>query len=407
MMIRCALRVIVPEAPPTPIRLAGIGAGGLMALEAAIQLLGRDHAVEHVVLIDAPATHPLYAPWANASLNVVMVQTRSTDAATKAQQRAEWQRAVPSQQLQVLSFDHAAAALAALSRREPTKGRAATALAYEHVQTIQTGRLRDAAVFCIPGAGDSITRFVDLAGALGQDWTIHGLQPRGLDGMETSHSSVEAAARAYRRSMRAVHAPAAMHLIGHSFGGWVAFELAGLLESEGQPVASLTLIDTDAPDDEMQAPKEHLPLAALDKFLDVVEMSSQDSLRFDRPAIHAAGAEARLALIHKAMVQAAMMPARTTPQLLAGPLRTFCAALRTTYQPGHSTQLPVRLVFVPDTKLDKAGNEAAYAAMRAGWKRVAPQSRLWHGPGNHMTTLSHPHVKELSRWWLHPTQAML
>ena len=62
---------------------------------------------------------------------------------------------------------------------------------------IQSGRAGYAPVFCVPGAGDSVTGFVGLSEALGRDWPLFGLQPRGLDGEAVPHSQVEAAARCY------------------------------------------------------------------------------------------------------------------------------------------------------------------------------------------------------------------
>lgn len=35
-------------------------------------------------------------------------------------------------------------------------------------------------VFCIPGAGASVTS-VEFVNALGEQWPIYGLQPRGID----------------------------------------------------------------------------------------------------------------------------------------------------------------------------------------------------------------------------------
>ncbi|WP_256349730.1 thioesterase domain-containing protein, partial [Pseudomonas gingeri] len=92
--------------------------------------------------------------------------------------------------------------------------------------TIQTGRAGRTPIFCVPGAGDSVTGFIGLTDALGADWPLIGLQPRGLDGAGAPHSRVESAARHYLQAIEQSHSHGPLHLIGHSFGGWVAFEMA-------------------------------------------------------------------------------------------------------------------------------------------------------------------------------------
>ena len=81
----------------------------------------------------------------------------------------------------------------------------------------------------MPGAGDSVTSLIGLAEALGPDWPIYGFQARGLEGRYVPHSRVEAAARSYVREIESLYPQGPLHLVGHSFGGWVAHAMAGWL----------------------------------------------------------------------------------------------------------------------------------------------------------------------------------
>jgi thioesterase domain-containing protein len=114
--------------------------------------------------------------------------------------------------------------------------------------TIQVGQGVMYPVFCVPGAGANITDFIHVAPALGGQWPIHGLQPRGLNNGRVPHSTVPAAARAYLRVIDETYPEGPLHLLGHSFGGWVVFEMALRLRAAGRKVASVTLIDAEAPE---------------------------------------------------------------------------------------------------------------------------------------------------------------
>src|SRR5262249_9192661 len=108
-------------------------------------------------------------------------------------------------------------------------------------------------LFCIPGAGNSVASFVDLTMCLGTRRPVYGLQPRGLDGTQIPYSLVSAAAETYVRTLEKICPKGRLHLLGHSFGGWVAFDMAQRLLLSGRQIASLILLDSKAPDKDPSA----------------------------------------------------------------------------------------------------------------------------------------------------------
>jgi amino acid adenylation domain-containing protein len=84
-----------------------------------------------------------------------------------------------------------------------------------HLVTIQAGRGGMYPGFCVPGAGANITDFTHMTAALGRQWPIHGLQPRGLNNGDVPHSTVPAAARAYLRAIAEGYPEGPLHLFGH------------------------------------------------------------------------------------------------------------------------------------------------------------------------------------------------
>jgi thioesterase domain-containing protein len=88
-----------------------------------------------------------------------------------------------------------------------------------------------------PNAG-RLRSFVDLARHLGSDQPFYGLQTLA------PQPTVEAMAAQNIEAMRSVQPHGPYVLSGYSFGGIVAFEMARQLESQGEPLALLALLDS-------------------------------------------------------------------------------------------------------------------------------------------------------------------
>ena len=98
--------------------------------------------------------------------------------------------------------------------------------------------------FCVHGAGGNVLFYRDLSRRLGNDFPFYGLQARGLDGASEPLSSVEEMAQAYIEEMKVVQASGPYCLGGYCLGGAIAYEMARLLEQQGDDVALLALFDT-------------------------------------------------------------------------------------------------------------------------------------------------------------------
>ncbi|MEQ1514796.1 MAG: amino acid adenylation domain-containing protein, partial [Lysobacteraceae bacterium] len=102
-------------------------------------------------------------------------------------------------------------------------------------------------IFAVPGAGGNVLSFRALSEALGPDQPFFGLQAVGLDGRTPPLETVEATATANVAAIRTIQPQGPYRLIGHSYGGVVAYEMARLLMEQGEDVADLVLLDAIAP----------------------------------------------------------------------------------------------------------------------------------------------------------------
>ncbi|MDH1142723.1 amino acid adenylation domain-containing protein, partial [Pseudomonas mosselii] len=358
--------------------------------------LAHGHALAHYRL--APLPVPLH---------LFLAEQRSAGIVTDSPTLG-WAEALPGQALHCLSVpgDHQSMVqdpqAAVLGQAIAQAMQAAPGLlppAHQPLLAIQSGTPSYVPVFCVPGAGDSVTSFIGLAEALGPDWPVHGLQARGLAVGEVPHSAVEAAADCHVRAIEALYPEGPLNLVGHSFGGWVAHAMALRLQAKGREVRSLTLIDSEAPGAGGSCGKPYTFTQALQRLIESLQLSTGKSLGIEPAAFAEADDQEQLRQLHAAMVRVGLMPSRSSAQALEGVVRTFATALRTVYRPVGGFNGLARLVLVADPSLDLAGNQREQQAMEQGWREWLPQLEVWQGPGNHFSILKVPDVFSLAAWW--------
>jgi thioesterase domain-containing protein len=102
-------------------------------------------------------------------------------------------------------------------------------------------------LFCIAPSGGSVFCYTALASELGPNQPTYGLQSSGLEPGEALPASVEAMAASYIDAIRAVQPEGPYRLLGYSFGGLVAYEMAYQLGSADEHIELLALGDTAVP----------------------------------------------------------------------------------------------------------------------------------------------------------------
>ncbi len=102
-------------------------------------------------------------------------------------------------------------------------------------------------LFCLPPVFGTVFPYYNLVPGLGLDQPVYAVNPQGIDGVVSPHVCIEDMATHAIAAIRTVQPTGPYLLVGYSFGGVVAFEVARQLRASGYQVGLVALVDTWAP----------------------------------------------------------------------------------------------------------------------------------------------------------------
>ncbi|WP_141720131.1 alpha/beta fold hydrolase, partial [Rhizobium sp. YK2] len=254
-------------------------------------------------------------------------------------------------------------------------------------------------IICVPGAGASVTSFMQFVGALDSRLSIYGLQPRGIDPSEGPHESVHAAAIFNLPSIESLQDRQPLHLIGHSHGGLVAFEMACLLQAKGREVASLTLIDSAPPDPEGDTLHDITETQIFREFVNAISFTLDEDLHINEAVMESGRRRLLLDDLHRLLRSKGVLPQNSESDSLRGALNAFAAARRGAYFPAKSFAGTMRLVQVTDPTIDVLQDSYRRRSQLTMWRRWVNDLEIWAGPGHHFSILREPNAAGLAEWW--------
>jgi amino acid adenylation domain-containing protein len=129
--------------------------------------------------------------------------------------------------------------------------------------------------FCVHPAGGIVYCFRDLARAMGADRPLIGIQSPGLEDDALLPATIEALAANYLAAITRAYPTGPYHLGGWSMGGLVAFEMARQLRERSETVATLAMLDAQAP--KADRPKITAKLQALASEIAALDLLSDIS----------------------------------------------------------------------------------------------------------------------------------
>lgn len=119
-------------------------------------------------------------------------------------------------------------------------------LSSDLVVTIESGG-NAPSIIALPGVGGNVLSFRELSKELGMQQPFYALQAVGLDGRARPPESVEETALANIAAIMEIQPHGPYRLLGHSYGGVVAYEMALRLLERGEDVEYLALLDAVTP----------------------------------------------------------------------------------------------------------------------------------------------------------------
>ena len=99
-------------------------------------------------------------------------------------------------------------------------------------------------LFLIHGAEGNVLLYRELAGHLGKDQPVYGIQSQGLDGLEKFNPEFEYVAKYYKEEIKKIQPEGPYLLGGYCLGGTIALEIAAQLQEENQEVALLAMFES-------------------------------------------------------------------------------------------------------------------------------------------------------------------
>ncbi len=255
--------------------------------------------------------------------------------------------------------------------------------------------------FCMPGTGGSVLYLRALAESLkAQGRPFYGLQASGLDGATTPLDRIEDIAAENLRAIRAIQPTGPYLLGGHSFGSWVAFEMARQLLEAGETVAGVAVLDTGAP-----GPRTDLPQEGWDDTRWLLTIADILGTMFARPhglrheQLAGKTWDQQVEALTRALEAMGAVQAGTDAAEIRGFAEVYRAQAQIVYQPATSRRVPVAL-FKAGELLDDflAGmppdlrNDPYW-----GWTGYSDGPTLVETvPGNHLTMMTAPQVDQLA-----------
>lgn len=233
-------------------------------------------------------------------------------------------------------------------------------------------------LFLIHGVDGDVARFEGLVKHLDFEQPVWGIKSQALLKSRVAFTRVEELARFYLADMRDRQPQGPYHILGFSFGGLIAFEIARLLHARGEHSGKLGMLDPRPMSPATRPPGAGTPAAAPRRrwvAAHARKVCGPGGMAYAGGKLRARSFRELYTLLDKLR--------QPIPRFLqrAYDVNWFAAAR---YVPGH---LPAKLTIF----------QAPGSASHERWSALADEVEVRTVSGSHESILSEPHVELLAR----------
>ena len=245
-------------------------------------------------------------------------------------------------------------------------------------------------LFLVPGAAGNPFGYAALTKYLDPDVALFGLQNPEFDNTTQSVESIEQLATSFVTELRRVQPSGPYFLVGHSFGGVVAYEMALQLMRLNQSIGLLAILDVP-PNSTSPGRDEAQWLAEIS---DAVARFTATPVQLDLPKLQALDSEQRRRMFLDAIISAGILPPDSGLELVQSLLDVYASSdrLLAAYKPQPYAD-KITLI-----RCQAGESDDNSLTSTLGWESLSPcPIALHYVPGDHITMIAEPHLASLGQ----------
>jgi len=256
--------------------------------------------------------------------------------------------------------------------------------------------------FCVPGAGGNVLYFQELAMHLGKERPFYALQPPGLDGITRPLKTIEELASHYITTIKTVQKTGPYYMGGHSFGGLVAFEMTQQLARQGEHVKLSAILDCPSPVYSQPTGEDWDETRWLTQIANIISHLYGKDMGITEEHFKDRNDEEKLELLHNTLKACDFLPKEAKLDHFKGFVDVYKTNLMMT-PVSDKKIVPINLVLFRSTdrqpeELEHDHSDEIRNDPSLGWHAyLSKDVDICMIPGDHLTMLTDPHVKELAR----------